>query len=101
MVCFPFLKVICLLGRQMVAYPSITEMCSWVEAVEMKGKKIYMEYIWGVGLLMNFMKENFFKKGIKDGLKEFILDKCASFFKSHLLINLDKINPSILFKGEF
>lgn len=47
----------------------------------MKGKKIYMEYIWEVGLLMNFMKENFFIKGIKGSLKRVYSRKmCVIFF---------------------
>lgn len=59
MVCFPFLKVICLLGRQMVvAYPSITEMCSSVEVVEMKGN-IYGVYL-GSRIVDEFYEGGFF-----------------------------------------
>lgn len=59
-----------------------------------------MEYIWGVGLLMNFMKEDFFKKGIKDGLKRVYSRQMCVLFKSHLLINLVKITTPVFYSRE-
>lgn len=43
--------------EMVVTYTRITEMYTRAGALEMKGREMYMEYIWGVGLVMNFIKE--------------------------------------------
>lgn len=65
-------------------------------------ENIYGVYL-GSRIVDEFHEGEFFYKRNQGQLEKSLFQKnvCHFFFKSHLLISLDQIYPSILFKGEF
>lgn len=59
------------------------------------GKGNNMQYIWGVGLLMNSTKK-IFQKEIKDGFKSNILENVCLLLKQYFCPSLNQFEPTHL-----